>query len=104
MSVSNPDRVVSKQDLADFYGIIYPYLGGSGGGSSPSTVLTQVLAAGATGVTFSNIPTSGDYVAYFSTSTGINYTAINTATEGQVTLTFEPQSGQVIVRCELREV
>lgn len=27
MAVSNPDRVVTKQDLADFYGEILPYLG-----------------------------------------------------------------------------
>lgn len=28
MSVTNPDKVVTKQDLADFYGGIFPYLGG----------------------------------------------------------------------------
>lgn len=28
MSVQNPERVVTKQDLADFYGQILPYLGG----------------------------------------------------------------------------
>jgi hypothetical protein len=28
MSVQNPNRVVTKQDLADFYGEILPYLGG----------------------------------------------------------------------------
>ena len=28
MSVQNPERVVTKQDLADFYGEILPYLGG----------------------------------------------------------------------------
>lgn len=101
MSVQNPDRVVSKQDLADFYETIFPYLGGGG---NSSIVLTQTLSAGSTSVTFTNIPTSGDYVAYFSTSTGINYTAINTATAGQVTLTFEAQAANVTVRCELKGV
>jgi hypothetical protein len=28
MAISNPDRVVTKQDLANFYGEILPYLGG----------------------------------------------------------------------------
>ena len=28
MSVQNPERVVTKQDLADFYQCILPYLGG----------------------------------------------------------------------------
>lgn len=35
MSVQNPDRVVTKQDLKDFYDDILPYLGG---GSSVSTL------------------------------------------------------------------
>lgn len=34
MSVQNPERVVTKQDLADFYTEIRPYLGGGGGGAS----------------------------------------------------------------------
>lgn len=28
MAITNPDKVVTKQDLADFYGEIFPYLGG----------------------------------------------------------------------------
>ena len=39
MSVQNPDRVCTKQDLADFYTAILPYLGepsGSGGGGASS--------------------------------------------------------------------
>lgn len=40
MSVQNPERVVTKQDLADFYTGIYPYLnGGSGGGSGGGTTV-----------------------------------------------------------------
>ena len=34
MSVQNPDRVVTKQDLKDFYDEISPYLGGGGGGAT----------------------------------------------------------------------
>ena len=36
MSVQNPERVVTKQDLADFYQEILPYLGGDGGGGGSS--------------------------------------------------------------------
>ena len=41
MSVQNPERVVTKQDLADFYQEILPYLGGEGGGGG-STELPMV--------------------------------------------------------------
>lgn len=34
MSVQNPDRQATKQDLKDFYDKIAPYLGGGGGGST----------------------------------------------------------------------
>lgn len=68
------------------------------------TVKTQTLSAGSTSVTFTQIPTSGDYMIDFFTSTGINYTGINTATAGQVTLTFEAQSGAVTVYCRIEEV
>ena len=102
MTMQNPERVVTKQDLKDFYDGIYPYLGGGGGGSS--TVLTQTLAVGSTSVTFSNIPTTGDNIINFYTSTGINYTSINTATAGVVTLTFDEQEVVVTVYCEIKGV
>ena len=41
MSVQNPERVVIKQDLADFYGEILPYLGGM------SEILANKFAKGA---------------------------------------------------------
>lgn len=144
MTMQNPERVVTKQDLKDFYDGIYPYLGGgSGGGGGGSTtlsgltdtdidtptdgqvlkydattnkwvnaaesggsttVLTRTLQIGATSVTFSNIPTSGDYIVDFYTSNGINYTAINTATAGEVSLTFEAQEEVVTVWCEIKGV
>ena len=36
MSVQNPNRVATKQDLANMYQKILPYLGGGGGGGSSS--------------------------------------------------------------------
>lgn len=68
------------------------------------TITQKQLAAGATSVTFTGLPTSGDYVIDFYTSTGINYVAIDTSTAGSVVLTFKPQSGAVMVYCRVSEV
>lgn len=68
------------------------------------TVLSQTLSAGSTTVTFTNIPTSGNYIIEFATSAGINYTEIDLSTSGQVTLTFEEQSAAVTVYCDIKEV
>ena len=97
MSVTNPERVVTKQDLADFYNRIFPYLGGA-------RILSQTLVAGNTSVTFTTIPTTGDNLINFYTSTGINYTAIDTSIAGQVTLTFDSQLADVVVKCEIKEI
>lgn len=80
------------------------WVNGTGEGGSSVTVLSQTLTSGNTSVTFSNIPTTGNYLADFFTSTGINYIAIDTSTAGQVILTFEVQSVDVIVYCKLEEV
>ena len=144
MSVQNPDNVCTKQDLADFYTAIRPYLAGfssdNGGGSdtlaglddvslssptnnqvlkydatankwvngngggSSATVLTQTLTAGSTSVTFTGIPTTGDNLIDFFATTGINYTAIDTSTAGQVTLTYEAQPTNVTVYCRIEEI
>lgn len=68
------------------------------------TVLSQTLSAGSTTVTFTNIPTTGNYIIEFATSAGINYTEIDLSTSGQVTLTFEEQSAAVTVYCDIKEV
>lgn len=70
---------------------------------SRSTILKQVLTAGNTAITFSNIPTTGDYIVDFFNSLGINYTAITTST-GSCTLTFDTQASDLDVYCEIREV
>lgn len=43
MSVTNPERIVTKQDLANFYAEILPYLGGSGGGGSSELPMVATL-------------------------------------------------------------
>ena len=63
MTMQNPERVVTKQDLRDFYDGIYPYLGGgSGGGGGGSTTLS--------GLTDTDIdtPTDGQVLAYNNTT------------------------------------
>lgn len=67
-------------------------------------IKTATLSASYTTVTFTGLPTSGDHLIDFYTSTGINFTDINTATAGQVTLTFDAQSAAVTVYCEIKEV
>lgn len=77
---------------------------GTGGGGGSSTVLSQTLAVGETSVTFSNIPTSGNYLIDFYTSNGANHIGIDTSVSGAVTVSFEVQSVAVTVYCEIREV
>lgn len=69
-----------------------------------STILTATLSAGSTTVTITGLPTTGNNIIDFYTSTGINYTAISTATAGQVTLTYDAQATAVTVYCKIMEV
>lgn len=68
------------------------------------TIKTATLTAGQTTVTFSNMPTTGTQLVRFYNSAGINYTEIDNSVSGQVTLTFEEQSNNVTVNCEIKEV
>lgn len=71
--------------------------------AAKSTIIDQTLAVGATSVTFTGIPTTGNNLIDFFSSTGINYTAIDYSTPGEVTLTYEAQASAVIVTCEIKE-
>ena len=53
MAVTNPNKIVTKQDLADFYDTIKPYLGGTG-----KENLSQLLDVGIT------TPTNGQVLKY----------------------------------------
>ena len=99
MSLSHPERAISEQDLQNFYALILPYLGGGSG-----IIKSATLAVGETSVTFTQIPTEGNFIVDFFTSNGINYSAIDTSIAGQVTLTFEVQEVAVIVYCQIKEV
>lgn len=69
-----------------------------------ATLLTQTLAANATSVTFSNIPTTGNNLIEFYIDGGANYTAVNTATAGEITLTYDALSASRTVYCKIEEV
>lgn len=71
--------------------------------ANKSTVINQTLAANATQITFTGLPTTGDHLIDFFTSTGIDYTSIDTSVSGQVTLEFEAQAAAVTVTCEIKE-
>lgn len=68
------------------------------------TVLTQTLASGATSVTFTGIPTTGDHIVDFYASNGANYKAIDVSTAGTAILTYEAPSSAVTVYCVIRGV
>lgn len=65
-----------------------------------STVTSKTLASGATTISFT-VPTTGNYLVDFYTSTGVAYKAINTTVAGTVTLTFDAQSSSITVYCKV---
>lgn len=72
--------------------------------SGGSTVLSQTLVAGSTSVTFTNIPTTGNYLIDFYTSNGVAHTDLDVSTPGQVTLLFDAQIVDITVMCEIKEI
>lgn len=66
-------------------------------------VVIQTLASGNTQVSFA-VPTTGDNVIDFYASDGANYTAINVATAGTVTLTYETALYDRSISMMIREV
>lgn len=68
------------------------------------TVTSQTLTAGSTSVTFTGLPTTGDYLIDFWSSTGVNYTAIDVSTPGTAVLTYEEQASNITVFCKVEEV
>ena len=68
------------------------------------TTSSQVLLAGNTSVVFTGLPTTGTNLIRFYNDKGIPYTAINTLTQGQVTLNFEEQVFDLTIYCEIKGV
>ena len=55
-------------------------------------MLSQVLRAGETSVTFTNIPLTDNIIEIYTSMEGLDYTDIDDSVLGQITITFEPQS------------
>lgn len=68
------------------------------------TVLTQTLASGATSVTFTGIPTTGNNVVDFYAENGANYTDIDVSTPGTAVLTYDAPSSAVTIYCVIKGV
>lgn len=63
------------------------------------------LAAGSTTVTFTNVPTTGDnFIDVYTSVAGLEYTAVDDTTSGELTYTFEAQESAVTVYLVIREV
>lgn len=70
-----------------------------------TTVKTATLAAGSTTVTFTGIPTTGNnLIDVYTSVAGLNYTAVDDTTSGQLTYTFEEQESAVTIYLTIREV
>lgn len=70
-----------------------------------SDIRMATLAAGATTVTFTNIPTSGNnLIEIYTSKAGLDYTAVDDTTAGQLTYTFDAQSAAVTCYLMIREV
>ena len=68
------------------------------------TIKTATLSAGSTSVTFSDVPTTGDYLIYIYTSQiGLDYDSISRS-GSTVTVTYSAQSSAVTVYMKIEEV
>lgn len=90
----------SSTDLVES-GAVYTALTGK---ANAPTIKTETLAASATSVTFTGMPTTGNNIISFYIDGGANYTAIDTSTSGQVTLTYDAESSARTVYCEIEGV
>ena len=70
-----------------------------------ASIKTATLAASATTVTFTQIPTTGTNMFELYTSVpGLEYTSVDDTTSGELTFTFEAQEAAVTVYLVIREV
>lgn len=70
-----------------------------------ATIKTATLAAGSTTVTFTGVPTTGNnLIDVYTSVAGLEYTAVDDTTAGQLTYTFEAQQSAVNVYLVIKEV
>lgn len=69
------------------------------------TIKTATLAAGATTVTFTGVPTTGDnLIDLYTSKAGLDYESVDDSTSGQLSYTFEAQSAAVTCYLVIKEV
>jgi len=66
--------------------------------------LTATLSANNASVTFTNLPTTGNYIADFFIDDGSPYESIDASVSGQVTVTYTAKSVDRIVTCKLERM
>ena len=71
--------------------------------ASKPTVLMERLAVNSSYVSFTGLPTSGNYMIDFFIDDGANYTEIDTSTPGQVTLKYNAKAYVRNVYCKIEE-
>lgn len=68
------------------------------------TITTQTLTAGNTSVTFTDLPTTGNFLIDFYSSNGVGFIDIDLSTAGSATLTYPQQSADIQIICEIKGV
>lgn len=91
------------------YNVVYPkgwtYSVSSATLTENTKFMSATLAAGSTTVTFTGIPTTGqNLIELYTDVAGLEYTAVDDTTSGQLTYTFEEQESAVTVYLAIKEV
>ena len=87
------------KSITDVVSLLKSYIDAHAG-----TVTSQTLAANATQVTFTGIPTTGDHIVDFYITDGSNYKDIDISTAGTAVLTYEASASARTVFCSVKEV
>lgn len=66
--------------------------------------LTATLSANNTSVTFTNLPTTGNYLADFFIDDGSPYESIDASVSGHVTVTYAAKNSDRVVTCKLERM
>lgn len=75
------------------------------GKEDKATIKTATLAASATTITFTGIPTTGNNtIELYTSKAGLDYSAVDDSVSGSLTYTFEAQSAAVTCYLVIREV
>ena len=73
-------------------------------GAGQSTIYSKTLTAGQTSVVFDGISIDKNYIANFYSSTGVDYVSIDMSVPGQITVTYDPQSSNIVIYLRLEEI